>query len=112
MMFMPAHGIDNPEYPSLDKLIHIGFFAMLCYLAITGLVKQYRFSIRKLSASRFGMVYAFLFGIATELGQYFLGYRSFDGFDILANSIGALTGYIYFQFWISKCLKTPYNLST
>ena len=111
MMFMPTQGIDNPHYASLDKLVHIGFFAMLCYLSITGMVKQFRFSIKKLHAARYGALYAVLFGIGTELGQYYLGYRSFDGYDILANTFGALIGFVYFQFWISKCLKSPYNLS-
>ena len=112
MMFMPTQGIENPEYASLDKFIHIAFFAMLAYLTITGLVKQFRFSIKKLAAARYGTFYAIVFGIGTELGQYYLGYRSFDGYDLLANVFGALIGFAYFQFWISKCLKAPYNLST
>jgi VanZ family protein len=112
MMFMPTQGIDNPEYASLDKLVHVCSFAMLGYLTITGLVKQFRFSSKKLIAARYGTYYAMLFGIGTELGQYYLGYRSFDGYDLVANLTGALIGFVYFQFWISRCLKTPYNLST
>ncbi|MDX5321064.1 MAG: hypothetical protein LPK45_08155, partial [Bacteroidota bacterium] len=52
IMFMPASGIDSPKIASFDKLIHLCVFAMLCYLTITGLVKQYRFSIRKMVAAR------------------------------------------------------------
>lgn len=112
MMFMPAKGLERITFTSLDKLVHISVFAMLSYLAITGLVKQYRFSIRKLSAAKYGAIYAAGFGLITEFGQYILGYRSFDFFDILANFTGAGLGFIYFQFWISKCLRTPYNLSS
>ena len=112
MMFMPTQGIEQQSVASLDKLIHISFFAMLCYLSITGLVKQFRFSIKKLSAAKYGVLFTICFGLLTESGQYLLGYRSFDGYDILANTVGALIGFTYFQFWISRCLKTPYNLST
>ena len=112
MMFVPTQGLEQRSVASLDKLIHVCFFAMLCYLSITGLVKQFRFSIKKLSAAKYGVIFTIGYGILTESGQYLLGYRSFDGYDILANTIGALLGFAYFQFWISRCLKTPYNLST
>jgi len=110
-MFMPTKGIEQSSITNLDKFIHVCVFAMLCYLSITGLVKQFRFSIKKLSAAKYGAIFTICFGVLTEIGQYLLGYRSFDGYDILANSLGALIGFIYFQFWISRCLKSPYNLS-
>lgn len=110
IMFMPANGMENITATYLDKAIHISVFSMLSYLAITGSVKRYRFSIKKMRSARYGASYAILFGLFTEFGQYFLGYRSFDVLDILANIAGALIGMVYFQFWISKCLKTPYNL--
>ncbi|MDX5321105.1 MAG: VanZ family protein, partial [Bacteroidota bacterium] len=61
---------------------------------------------------RYGMIICIVYGVLIELGQYGLGYRSFDVMDILANTGGALIGFTYFQFWISRCLKTPYNLLT
>lgn len=106
---MPAQGFDNSQFPGVDKFIHLVFFSVLAYFSITGIVKQYRFSARKYKAASYGLIYAMAFGIATEIGQSQLGYRSFDIYDIVANLIGSVAGFLYFQIWISRCLRSNYT---
>lgn len=109
-MFMSTEGLEHSQHPSLDKLIHFGVFSVLSYFAITGIVKQYRFSSRKFQAAKMGWLYAIILGTITETGQYFLGYRTFDWLDLAANASGASVGFLYFQIWISRCIKSGYNL--
>lgn len=111
LLFIPLNGVDGNGIFGLDKVIHVTIFAMLCYLSTTGQIKQHRFSQRKHKIAQYCLVYSILFGVGTETVQYFLGYRSFDLFDIAANVLGAFAGYFYFQFWISKCLKSAYNFN-
>ncbi len=50
-------------------------------------------------------VYVFLYGLFIELVQYFLPYRTFSFFDIVANSIGIFAG-ITFWYACKYCHKT------
>lgn len=109
VLLLPTDGIESASVAGLDKLIHAAMFAMLCYLCITGRVKRHRFSRRKLSVARNCLLFTIAFGIFTELLQLALGYRGFDLLDIAADCAGALLGYWYFQFWISKCLQPAYK---
>ncbi len=111
LLFLPSAGVEGTSIRSLDKAIHATLFGVFCYLLITGLVKQYRFSMRKHSAGKYGLLIAIAFGIATEFVQYFLDYRSFEILDMLADAAGALLGFSYYRFWISTCLRSSYNFS-
>lgn len=112
LLLLPTKGIESPAYSSLDKLIHTVMFGMLCYLCITGRVKRFRFSRRKHVVARNCLIFTIIFGIFTEILQLAVGHRGFDVLDIAADIFGALVGYGYFQFWISKCLQPTYNFNT
>lgn len=111
LLFIPLTGIEGKGFSALDKLIHATIFGMLCYMTIIGQIKQHRFSQKKYKIAKYCLVFTILYGIGTEVAQFGLGYRSFDLFDILANTVGAFAGFAYFQFWISKCLKSAYNFN-
>jgi VanZ family protein len=106
LLFSPLGGVsgDHHHLRLLDKLIHAGFFSMFCYLSITGRFRQFRFSIRRQKVPLESLVFCTLFGVFTEIGQYFLHYRSFDPWDMLANFAGALAGFLYFRIGIEKKL--------
>ena len=78
---------------AFDKLMHWFFYGMLTHLWLVGLKKQYRYKQLKKYALYYVVPAAILFGISIELiqGAYIEG-RYFEGWDILANMIGAGMG--------------------
>ncbi len=71
------------EFIPADKLTHL-----LLYLPL-GLLLTKQKSVNKKMIS-----IAFTFGIATEVVQYFIPYRSFDLLDLVANEIGIILPYL------------------
>jgi len=67
-----------------DKIIHFFLYMVMASLAVLA---------RKSRPDRFVLMPAFLyaasFGLVVEIVQYFLPYRSFEWWDILANTCGA-----------------------
>lgn len=78
-----------------DKVVHIGLFALLVVLL------SLPFRSRLKSPRRLNQLYGWImiayivYGIAIEFIQRdFIPHRSFDVFDILADTIGCVTGYL------------------
>ena len=69
----------NSFYTLSDKLVHLLFYAYLCYV---GLIC--RFKIPNLTLA----IYIFLFGAFIELIQYYHPNRDFEYLDLLANLFG------------------------
>jgi hypothetical protein len=82
--------------PHQDKIIHLVFFTLLVYLfshpfkksaCSTTLNKRWFIEIA---------LYALAYGIAIEfIQEYFVPNRSFDVWDIVADAVGCLAGYLY-----------------
>ena len=83
------------EIPMADKLIHF-----LIYCLITFFYKQI-YTNRKISLAIFFIAY----GIGIEIIQGQTQYRSFEFFDILANSIGTLMGLTIATKYFSNVLQ-------
>jgi VanZ family protein len=73
--------------PFLDKITHFLIYTTLAFLAIN----TFRLNLKRNCYIRV-FLYCFFVGFAIECIQYFLPYRSFEVFDILANSLGAVSG--------------------
>ena len=83
--------LDNIQF---DKMVHIGLFSALtgswCW-ALSGKHKSQVILKRKFIQIA---ILSIVYGIAMELIQhYFIPFRSFDYGDIIADGIGAATGY-------------------
>jgi VanZ family protein len=78
---------------AFDKLMHWFFYGMLTHLWLVGFKKQYRFKYLKKHSLAIVLPAVLLVGITIELiqGGYIEG-RYFEGWDILANGIGAGMG--------------------
>jgi VanZ family protein len=96
---MPA-GLSLWELLSFDSFAHCFLFAVLTFLMIIGLTKQFTYLKLRHFAVRSSLFISTMFGVSIELMQHFFIYgRQGDIIDVLANTIGCLIGIILFK-WI------------
>lgn len=78
-----------------DKVVHIGLFAMLVVLLCLPFRSRLK-SLRRLNQSYVWIMIGYIvYGIAIEFIQKdFIPHRSFDVFDIVADTVGCVTGYL------------------
>lgn len=88
----PAPG-SLPEFPLSDKLLHAGAYALMAIL----FYRAYR-TLRPRSVGTAGLSVfsAVLYGLFDELHQSFVPARSADGFDLLADAVGACVGMLLY----------------
>jgi VanZ family protein len=99
LMAIPGNMLPKEEktfIPNLDKLVHATLFGSFVFLwSIYYATKKER---NNNSDSRFVLILiiACLYGVATELMQkYLIPNRDYDIFDIMADSIGAVLGFLF-----------------
>lgn len=93
---IPSDSLNTPKILGFDKLAHIGVYCVL------GLLINRAFKGRKVSAPMRFLVYALLLLNAAidEYHQKFIPGRSVSGWDLLANSIGIISGFV--AGWVSR----------
>ena len=98
LMVIPGNLLPKEEktfIPNLDKLIHATLFGSFVFL--WSIYYATRKEKNNHSDSRFVLILiiACLYGVATELMQkYLIPNRDYDLFDIMADSIGAVLGFL------------------
>jgi len=99
LMAIPGNMLPKEEktfIPNLDKFVHATLFGSFVFLwSIYYATRKER---NNNSDSRFVLILiiACLYGVATELMQkYLIPNRDYDIFDIMADSIGAVLGYLF-----------------
>ena len=94
-------GIQLPETIfTPDKLGHLAVYSIFNWLAIRGLAKRGSYSTK--TAILATMIVA-SYGVAMEFVQgAFFPNRFFEVWDMVANFIGAVVGYIAFNFHFTK----------
>jgi hypothetical protein len=76
--------------PGFDKILHMGAYALLAMLILGALLLPpggYRLGQALLAA-----VIAAVYGLTDEWHQFYVPGRSMDGWDMLADAVGALLG--------------------
>lgn len=91
---MPA--TDIWDFINFDKAAHFTVFVVLSFLLIVGFSKQYTFRVLRYRAELFAVLTSFVYGLLIEVGQAFIPDRSLEMADLLANCLGALTGWVVF----------------
>ena len=87
---------------AFDKLVHIGMYSVLSFSLFFGLFRQ-NHSVPKSLFILICIIYCALFGITIEILQPILtNYRQFEVMDMVANSIGSITGYFLFRLMLKK----------
>ncbi|MGB5821253.1 MAG: VanZ family protein [Saonia sp.] len=91
------------EIPHLDKVVHFIFYFMVVILGSLFLWETRRDRLRLVNAVLIALCFAIFYGIIIEVIQSkFTVKREGDLWDIVANSIGALTGTIVIKFIFSE----------
>ena len=91
---IPGDNLPQLNFQFSDKIIYIlAFFFFIFFFFL--FLKNQIISV-KLSqlADLFGVFFAFIFGITDEIHQYFVPNRTCDIFDMVADLIGGLMGYL------------------
>jgi VanZ family protein len=88
---------------AFDKIMHSLFYAGLTHLWLVGLKKQYRSVFLKRHTLRIVVPSAILLGVLVEIlqGTVVEG-RFFEGWDIVANSVGCFIGVLFFRIIYGK----------
>lgn len=91
---LPTNGLFG--LPHLDKIVHVGFFALLLFLWRFYFAEPLRFTL-------FLFTMAICYGFGVELVQhYFIVNRSFDVGDVIADTLGAAMGLLFWTSWYKK----------
>ena len=77
---------------SFDKLAHFAIFAILTVLWIIGLTKQYAYMSLRFNAEKVAVIGSIAVSLLLELFQAFIPGRSFEYYDMLANTLGVFLG--------------------
>jgi VanZ family protein len=99
LMAIPGNMLPREEttfIPNLDKLVHATLFGSFVFL--WSIYYATRKEKNNHSDSRFVLILiiACLYGVATELMQkYLIPNRDYDIYDIMADSIGAVLGFLF-----------------
>lgn len=89
--------------PFFDKIVHIGCFSLLVWLFYYPFAKSSLPQATKYNNLIKLALCAIVWGLATEFIQrFFVPGRSFDLFDWLADSIGAVLAFVTVKWWPRK----------
>ncbi|HYG37739.1 MAG TPA: VanZ family protein [Cytophagales bacterium] len=80
------------ELISFDTFVHAVIFATLVFLSANAFKRLKENSLLKRHPFVFSFVLSFFFGCLIEIIQPYIPGRTFDYYDILSNSIGAIIG--------------------
>ncbi|HZZ74554.1 MAG TPA: VanZ family protein [Puia sp.] len=106
LMAIPGNMLPREEktfIPNLDKLVHATLFGSFVFL--WSIYYATRKEKNNHSNSRYVLILiiACLYGVATELMQkYLIPNRDYDIYDIMADSIGAVLGFLFVLFTVKK----------
>jgi VanZ family protein len=81
----------GPDLPLQDKAAHLAAYALMGYLACRAWASL-PWHLGGFAISMAGFLFAVVFGLSDEWHQSFVPGRMADGWDVLADGLGALTG--------------------
>ncbi len=90
---VPAVG--PPEIPHLDKLIHLLVFGLLA----TAIYRAFPGGMRDAYRLLWTIGLTVAFGASDELHQGMTPYRTMDGWDLLADAVGAVLATLVYRHW-------------
>ncbi|MEO1051263.1 MAG: VanZ family protein [Bacteroidota bacterium] len=95
------------DFDQADKVVHAGLFAIFSFLILSGFKKQHKSIFISTHALLICILCSALFGIITEVAQYYIPSRSPDFNDLLADLLGTIVGIA--MFYLQKKIKLLVN---
>jgi VanZ family protein len=94
-LIFTASSIPSGRFPDVsifrfDKLIHLVIYGVLGFLMHRALSRQSRFPLLARWAALWSVLFCVLYGVSDELHQSFVPGRDMSGYDLIANTAGAL----------------------
>ena len=86
----------NMDVLMLDKFVHAFMFGFLSLLLIVGLKKQSDYPLLRIYAEVVAIIVSAIYGVMIEVIQLVIPGRFFEWQDMLANTLGAIVGYLLF----------------
>jgi VanZ family protein len=106
LSFLPGKKLPEVAIWHFDKLIHVFFYALLFLFTAFGWKKQTRYPALKNISAAYVIGWCMIYGMLIEVGQELLTHdRNFDWFDVLANGIGSVGGYLFWKKLAKKMLQ-------
>jgi len=96
-MLLPSDSIPDAKLFSYDKLGHLGVFAILYLLLAWGFSRQNQNEVANNKSKYLALTISIVYSTALEFLQKVIPGRSFDLYDIIANSSGIFAGLIIFS---------------
>lgn len=90
-----------PDWPYIDKLLHIAVYALLGALLLRAF-KTLRIQHNLKLVMILSILLSSLYGISDEIHQHFVPFRNADFMDALADMIGSVGGVYVYQLLSSK----------
>ena len=88
-----------PRLPYIDKVLHLGGYAVLGALFLRAL-RTLPFKNRLRLVMFLSILLSSLYGISDEIHQHYVPYRNADVMDALADAVGSVLGvFAYQSFW-------------
>lgn len=85
---------------SIDTFAHFTMFAVLTFLLIVGLTKQYTYPMLRHYAIKYSLIISTCYGVFIEMMQLALSFgRQADLMDVVTNTIGCFVGIVLFK-WV------------
>jgi VanZ family protein len=86
---------EGPELPYLDKLVHVGMFAIFTILLYLASMKHKGIRVISFPLILNLLIYTMVFGAAIELAQFFMDLgREGDIYDLVSDLAGYFLGFI------------------
>lgn len=86
----------NMSISMLDKIVHSFMFGILSFLMIVGFKKQSEYMYLHFHAVAVAVGVTIVYGTSIECLQLIVPGRCFEWLDVLANTVGAVLGYVMF----------------
>lgn len=94
--------ITLPPLPFVDKILHILLYSILGFLYS----RAHNFQWNKFTFLA-TVLFAVLYGISDELHQYFVPQRNSSIMDVVADGLGGMFGYFFYN--LTRSYQTGYN---
>ncbi len=91
---LPGTAFPKVGWPLADKAVHLGLYGVLGALVVLGARRAWpNFGMIRLVVR--SVLIATTFGLSDEIHQLFVPFRSFDLWDLLADTLGAALGSVF-----------------